>query len=451
MMLCKTNTLPICSGLNLRPLRLPLLLPLLFSLSACAQPSFTANDIVPPMPGTFDYGSNMGFYPPNYGDKALAKLAQEYGATSIRPGLFHYFLDAWGYDIRKEHFQYYDSIGLRNVVAIIGFPAETARDPAFYCPNQRSEMFDHLYKPIWDNGENGTPVNDENPYALYVWKVATTYKGLIKTYEVWNEPDLNTANGWMQAGQPGNWWENAPQACDTKLKAPPFFYIRTLRISYEVIKSVDPDALVAVGGLGWPSFLDVICRYTDEPFEGKEAPDRYPLKGGAYFDCMSFHCYPHLDNSMRIWDDALGSFHYFRHSDAAVDGVWAQKNKFKAVLDKYGYNNTVYPEKRWICSEFNIPRRSFGDYIGSEVAQVNFLIKTLVTAQMNEMAQMHVYSIADEKPENKADNEFAYMGLFQNLQNVSTGKAQPNAEAWALKTTAELLKDARYDPSRTED
>lgn len=80
------------------------------------------------------------------------------------------------------------------------------------------------------------------------------------------------------------------------MKAPPF-YIRTLRISYEVIKSVDPDALVAVGGLGWPSFLDVICRYTDEPFEGGEEPDRYPLKGGAYFDCMSFDSYPHLDNS----------------------------------------------------------------------------------------------------------------------------------------------------------
>ena len=156
---------------------------LLLTVPACSQPNFTANDIVPPMPGTFDYGSNMGFFPPNYGDKALAALAQEYGATSIRPGLFHHFLDYWGYDSRKEHFQYYDSIGLRNVMAIIGFPSETARDPAFYCPNERSEMFDDLYKPIWDNGENGTPVNDANPYALYVWKIATTYKGLIKTYE----------------------------------------------------------------------------------------------------------------------------------------------------------------------------------------------------------------------------------------------------------------------------
>jgi hypothetical protein len=43
-------------------------------------------------------------------------------------------LDYWGYDSRKEHFQYYDSIGLRNVMAIIGFPSETARDPALLLP-----------------------------------------------------------------------------------------------------------------------------------------------------------------------------------------------------------------------------------------------------------------------------------------------------------------------------
>ncbi len=121
------------------------------------------------------------------------------------------------------------------------------------------------------------------------------------------------------------------------------------------------------------------------------------------------------------------------------------------MLDKHGYNNRIYPEKRWVCSEFNIPRRTFGDYIGSEAAQVNFLIKTLVTAQMNDMAQMYFYSIADEKPASKADNEFSYMGLFKNLDGVPSGKAQPNAIAWAMKTTAELLKNARYDPSKTQD
>ena len=217
-----------------------------------------------------------------------------------------------------------------------------------------------------------------------------------------------------------------------------------------MIKSVDKEALVAVGGLGWPSYLDAICRYTDEPFEGKEDPAKYPFKGGAYFDCMSFHAYPHLDNSLKIWDEETGEFQYTRHSDAAVNGVWQLKNKFGAVLHKYGYDNEIYPEKYWICTEFNIPRRSFEGQIGSESAQVNFLIKTLITAQLNDMRQMHVYSIADENHENKPDNPFAYMGLFQNLENVALDDARPNAIAWALKTTENLLQNTTYNTAQSK-
>lgn len=446
----KTNTLPIVvKPYPLRHFLVCAFAALLF-LPACSQSSFSANDIVPPWSGNFEYGSNMGYFMPNYGDKALATLAKEYGASSIRPGLYQHFLETWGYDSRLSHFQYYDSLGLRNIVAILGFPAEKDRDPAYYCPNEQSTLFDKLYQPIWDNGEHNTPVNEANPYALYVWKTANQYKGLIKTYEIWNEPDFGTGHGGLQPGQPGNWWENVPLPCETKLKAPPFFYIRMLRISYEVIKQVDPEALIAVGGLGWPSFLDVLCRYTDEPLEGKEIPDKYPLKGGAYFDCMSFHAYPHLDNSLRTWDDAAGGFINFRHSDAATDGVWRLKNHFNSVLEKHGYNNAIYPKKHWICTEFNLPRRAFGDFIGSESAQVNFLIKTLVTAQMNEMAQMHIYSIADETPAQEAKNEFAFMGLFKNLEHVPAGKAVPNDIAWALKTTATLLDNLEFDPLKTE-
>jgi hypothetical protein len=423
---------------------------------ACAQPQTTANDVVPAFPSAFDYGTNMGYFPPHYYDMELATLARGsadgkvpgIGATSIRPGLFEFFLDYWGYDIRSQHFNYYDSIGLRNVVAIIGFPSERHRDPAFYCPNAQSELFKNMYEPIWDNGENGTPVNDDNPYALYCWKAATTYKGLIRIWEVWNEPDVDTGNGWAPPGVAGNWWENVPAPCETKLKSPAYFYIRLLRISYEVIKSVDPEAYVAVGGLGWPSYLDVICRHTDNPFDGS-VEDKYPLKGGAYFDVMSFHSYPHLDNSLREWSDAVGGFVYYRHSDRATDGIWRLMDKFDAVLKKYGYNGQTHPEKVWICTEFNLPRRAFGEFMGSDEAQVNFMIKSLVLAQTRKVAQMHVYALSDEKPAHLADNEFSYMGLFENLSDILPFQGRANDVAWAMKTTQMLLGDYRYDPQRT--
>lgn len=426
-------------------------------ISACSQPTYTADDQVPEYNEPFGYGANPGYFPPYYYDMELAALAHGtpdgkvpgVGITTIRPGLFEHFLDTWGYDIRKQHFQYYDSIGLRNIAVMIGFPSEEHRDAAYYCPGERSELFKNLYEPIWDNGENGTPVNDNNPYALYCWKTATTYKGLIRIWEVWNEPDVDNGNAWKERGVPGNWWENAPEPCETKLKSPAYFYIRLLRISYEVIKSVDPDALIATGGLGWPSYLDVICRYTDNPFDGTQSAD-YPHKGGAYFDILSFHSYPHLDNSLREWSDAINNFQYFRHSDRAVDGIWKLLEKFEAVLQSHGYDDVTHPAKYRICTEFNLPRKAFGDYMGSDDGQVNFMIKTLVTAQMRKLLQMHVYALCDEKPAAEANNEFSYMGLFENLNDVKPFQGKANSVAWAIKTTEEMLRDARYDPVRTE-
>lgn len=436
-------------------LRLLAFLSVLFPSLIVAQT--TANDVVPPFKGKFGYGANMGFFPPHYYDVELANLAHGtpdgkvpgIGITTIRPGLFGFFLEEWGFDIRVDAFKHYKNIGIEDVAVIIGFPGEKTRENAYYCPGQRSELYAGLYEPIWDNGQNGTPVNDNNAYALYMWKMVSTYKDYVRFWEVWNEPDVDTGNGWKEPGMDGNWWENPPGPCETKLKAPIYYYVRTLRISYEIIKRLAPDDYVCVGGLGWPSYLDAIMRYTDNPFDGA-VTTQYPKKGGAYFDCMSFHSYPHYDNSLRVWDNSINDFKYFRHSDRATEGLFKLKDKFDKVLDKHGYNGTHYPEKVWICTEFNLPRREFGTNFGSEPAQVNFMIKTLVRAQIENVVQMHVYSLADEKPERHAGTSgFEFMGLFENLEGVLPYAGKAHDVAYAIKTTQALIGNAKYNPSQT--
>lgn len=429
---------------------------------ACSQsahsqsPSYTANDRVPPYQGAFGYGTNMGYFKPHYYDKELATLVKGtpdgkvpgVGVTTIRPGLYEFFLDQWGYNIRKDAFQYYDTLGLRDNVVILGFPSVRHRDEAFHCANQRSELFRDLYEPIWDKGENDTPVNEKNPFATYVYHAAKVYGPHVKFWEVWNEPDFSYENAWKDRGMPGNWWENTAQPCEMAIKAPVYYYVRMLRIAYEVIKTIEPNDYVCIGGLGYPSFLDMVCRFSDNPFDGSVS-DKYPLKGGAYFDCMSFHTYPHIDNSMRAWSNDIHGFKYFRHSDAAVDGVWRLRDRFREVLHKYGYDNKKYPEKEWIITEVNIPRRPYGDFIGSDLSQINFMVKTLITAQIQNIRQIHVYSLADEVAEPEAKNEFAFMGLFKNLTDRKPYAAEMNPVAVAYKTTAELLKGYQYDPVRT--
>ncbi|MFZ4476363.1 MAG: hypothetical protein ACOYPR_14300, partial [Saprospiraceae bacterium] len=80
---------------------------------------------------------------------------------------------------------------------------------------------------------------------------------------------------------------------------------------------------------------------------------------------------------------------------------------------------------------------------------INFVIKSLVTAQVQGVAQMHLYSLADDQPEATATGEFAYMGLFKNLNGVKKGEAVPNLVAFALHTTTLLLDSTRYDSITT--
>src|SRR5690606_11188784 len=163
----------------------------------------------------------------------------------------------------------------------------------------------------------------------------------------------------------------------------------------EVVKSLDPDAYVVVSGTGYPSFLDAILRNTDNPNDGSVTAE-FPLKGGAYFDVMGFPSYPHFDGSLRVWSDQLNDWVYSRHSDGAAYGLVKTKQTYQEVLSDYGYDGATYPEKLWMVTEVNLPRKQFGDYIGSEEAQRNFIIKAIATAMMNDFLQLHIYKLGED-------------------------------------------------------
>ncbi len=418
---------------------------------------YTAMDTVPPYQDYFLFGSNLGYYSP-WNDKQLADIAAGdktrgipgVGVNSLRPTLPHIFLDRWGLANKIDEFEHYTSLGIVNNTVFIGYPSDDQRDWTEYCPDDPSHVFKRLYRDIWDDGENGTPINDENYYAVYLWEMVNLYKDHVKFWEIWNEPDLAESDlAWRERGDPeGSWWDTNPQPCEYKLHAPIFSYIRMLRISYEVIKYIDPDAYIAVGGLGYPSFLDAIMRNTDNPNGGTVDPD-YPLHGGAYFDVMSFHSYPHIDGSLRDWNNDLGDFDYYRHSDAAVDGLIAKKNEFEAVLHDYGFDGRENPEKVFITTETNIPRKEFDEYIGSNKAQRNYLIKSVVAAQQNDIQQLCIYDLGEKELEPEARGSFDMMGLYESLEEFEPYQEKETDGGVAYKTTSDLLKFLRIDSTRT--
>ena len=407
--------------------------------------------------GYFLFGSNMGWLNNNWKDEDVAdilvgnasKKIDGVGVNSLRPALYEDYVMTWGYDVRVNTFKYYENIGAKaNVVFIADRPSEEHRESKQYVLGLNSQSFNHLYDPIWDNGEHGTPVNDFNPYAKYVYEVAKRYKGQVKFWEIKNEPDL-TPNWYCAGAEPGtpcNWWDNDPPPGDlTNWYAPIQSYVRLLRISYEVIKSVDPEAFICVGGIGYASFLDAILRNTDNP-DGGKVTEKYPHKGGAWFDCLSFHCYPMY--YLRAWDNSIWDFRYSRHSDAAVDALKMRQAELETVLTKYGYGGE-FPAKEVIVTETNIPNKRIGESIGSPEAQRNYLVKAAVIGQKNRIRGIYVFGPWDNVEQNADGWDYDYMGLYKPLPATPSGVLRVNESGIAWRTASKMLKERRYDPAQT--
>lgn len=431
---------------------------LLLTISLSAQVIYTANDQVAEYDENFRVGVNPGYNGSNWSDEDMAVLSAGSstlgvpgaGMKNFRVSLPEAFLDEWGYDIRVDEFEYYNTLGMDKHTIFLQEPSEAHRSQDSYCEDSQSQLWANMYLPIWDDGANGTSVNDDNYAALYIYRTVSEYKDFVKFWEITNEPDFDySGNGWKEPGTEGNWWEGIPEPCDYKLQAPVYDYIRLLRISYEVIKSVDPDSFVGIGGLGYESFLDIVLRYTDNP-DGGAVTAEYPLTGGAYFDAMVYHCYPHLNGSMRYWSNEAGGFVYTRHSDAAADGVIALKDSFEDLLFDYGYNGDTYPKKPFILTETNIPRIQYEDYIGSDEAQRNFAIKVQVEAIKNEVRQLHFYRLAEKETPEDATSWSKSTGLYEKISDDMPFNVTRTQEGIACQTTTHFLWGKEYDVEATE-
>lgn len=118
-----------------------------------------------------------------------------------------------------------------------------------------------LYEP-WNDWTttDGDPVNY---WGRFAYQLATRYRGAVRHWEVWNEPDLV----WFWSGSPSE-------------------YARLLKVAHQAIKAACPECTVLFGGLAFyaaPSFYtDVLNVIRNDP----EAPAH-----GYFFDALGLHLY----------------------------------------------------------------------------------------------------------------------------------------------------------------
>ncbi len=112
------------------------------------------------------------------------------------------------------------------------------------------------------------PPTDYEAWGRYVFQTVSRYKGRVRYWEVWNEPDLGGE------GQFGFWRGTESE------------FARLLAVAYESVKRADPQAQVVIGGLslgGSPGVLneEFLPRILNDP--------SYPA--ARYFDIAAFHQY----------------------------------------------------------------------------------------------------------------------------------------------------------------
>ena len=339
----------------------------------------------------FSYGMNFGYYNSSLTDVKGSQLSLAAGGRSHRHKLTEPFLDQWGDSIHVGELTTMTKAGESGLICFL-IAASAAHSNAPSGGDLEHYSPKNLWEPIFTTSGD---INPNNYWASFVARVVTNYKPYIHQWEVWNEPD--------QVG--GNW--QATQAWATSPPKPSdlgwwndtiFAYIRMLRVTYAVVHKLDPDGLVTLGGIGYPSFLNAILRYTDEPNAGA-VDAAHPDKGGAYFDLVSFHYYPVF---------APGN------SDVGAAGLIKLHDDLQAELDKAGVVG-----KGFVITESGAPRYAFGTTPGGTAYARNYLVKAMTRAQAIAIRRIDWFILGDDVDVGASTDGFHYMGLYQNLKPVT--------------------------------
>jgi len=373
-------------------------------------------------------GNGIALYQNGWDDAKGTRLGAKAGVDGQRKKLPEKHLTDWGYGIEIGDCKVANEVGVYDLVAYLCWPT---KDHSKNPNNAENYPPLNLYEPIF-NSSGG--VNENNYWANYVAKLVRNYKNFTRIYEVWNEPDYTT--DWRNAEK----WETDPPTADDKLthwNGNIFEYNRLMRITYEVVKSIDPTAWVATGGLGYTSFLDAMLRYTDNP-DGGSVTDKYPNKGGAYFDCLAYHQYPQYG----VTDEVTGIGYHGKGSDNLVMKFVTLKNNMQHRLEKYGFDGEKYPRKMFICTETGLSDGRSKDGFGGDVARRNYIIKQMAYAREYGIKQTHWLYIADSGTTG--------MGDFSEIYTKTLETAEPKDSSKGRLTWNSLdLSKMDFDAKRT--
>jgi hypothetical protein len=148
------------------------------------------------------------------------------------------------------------------------------------------------------------PVDDPgNLWAAFVRRTVEIYRGRIRHWIIWNEPDI-------APGEYGAEWCGSIEE-----------YYQLLKVAYLAAHEVDPDAVIHLAGLTY--FHDTVHgrSYYLERFLDVAEADPTGAEHGYYFDVVSLHIYFEIAN----FDTILGKTHAALAAHGLDKPIWVNE------------------------------------------------------------------------------------------------------------------------------
>ncbi len=195
------------------------------------------------------------------------------------------------------------------------------------------------------------PAKNMQDWLNFLTAFVTRYKGRIRAYEIWNEPNL--AREWC--GRPPN----------------PAEYAALLKASYAKIKSIDPNAMIVSAGLT-PTTQSNAEAMPDVTFVGRMY-DAMKNNSTGYFDALGVHAPGYKappeaspdqvakNPTYNHGEGAAGRIYCFRHVEDIRQVMVARGDSAKQiVILEFGWTmDPIHPEYSW----FRVDESTHGQYV----------------------------------------------------------------------------------------
>lgn len=266
--------------------------------------------------------------------------------------------------------------------------------------------------------EHGRLPNDMNSYRSFLRKAVERYDG----DGIDDAPGSPVVDVWQIENEPDIFWKDSPED-----------YAVLLKESYKVIKEANPNALVAIGGVGAPAgFLgnrDFYIRILNKLNSLKESDQ------DRFFDVFDFHWYPFATDYNYLVDiSPLGTTTYYFN-----DYV----NSIKQTLARYGYNNIpIYITETGQYTDKPATPSNFEYH--SEIRQALFLLKLYIYSIAKGVSKIYWATLTEwHNFGNDPNGVFDNVGLIHNPAN--DGKSFKKLSYFTYKKMVEQLEGADWN------